>query len=127
MDPDGRREMWELLLKVRRTCSIFLTTQHLDEADVLGDRIVIMANGQIRPFEDLIRKYAPKVKLQSDSDNEGLERRSSELGIASVGLTVTALEDVLLRVGEEAHVHQRKGSERGVSAERRAIVHRCEA
>ncbi|KAH7976220.1 hypothetical protein HPB52_010100 [Rhipicephalus sanguineus] len=48
MDPDSRREMWELLLKVRRTCSIFLTTQHLDEADVLGDRIVIMANGQIR-------------------------------------------------------------------------------
>ncbi|KAH7975014.1 hypothetical protein HPB49_022788 [Dermacentor silvarum] len=48
MDPEGRREMWELLLKIRRRCSIFLTTQHLDEADVLGDRIVIMANGQIR-------------------------------------------------------------------------------
>nr|XP_037273142.1 ATP-binding cassette sub-family A member 3-like [Rhipicephalus microplus] len=82
----------------------------------------------VKAIEDLIRKYAPKVKLQSDSDNEvlftlghiietrkivtmfkGLERRSSELGIASVGLTVTALEDVLLRVGEEAHVHQRKG------------------
>ncbi|KAL1481649.1 hypothetical protein MTO96_034320, partial [Rhipicephalus appendiculatus] len=37
-----------------------------------------------------------------------LERRSHELGIASVGLTVTSLEDVLLRVGEEPHFHQRK-------------------
>ncbi|KAH6923179.1 hypothetical protein HPB50_024602 [Hyalomma asiaticum] len=161
MDPDGRREMWELLLKVRRTCSIFLTTQHLDEADVLGDRIVIMANGQIRcggsptflkqrfgtgyhmkiqklprcnvsAIEDLIRKYAPKVKLQSNSDNEvlftlghiiatrkivvmfkGLEKLSSELGIASVGLTVTSLEDVLVRVGEEPKIQHAKAQHLG--------------
>ncbi|KAL1418647.1 hypothetical protein MTO96_025828, partial [Rhipicephalus appendiculatus] len=147
MDPDGRREMWELLLKVRRSCSIFLTTQHLDEADVLGGphrhhgkrtyqqrfgtgyhmKIFKLPICNVKAIEDLIRKYAPKVKLQSDSDNEALltlghiietrkivamfkvlERRSHELGIASVGLTVTSLEDVLLRVGEEPHFHQRK-------------------
>ncbi|XP_054925117.1 phospholipid-transporting ATPase ABCA3-like isoform X2 [Dermacentor andersoni] len=153
MDPDGRREMWELLLKIRRSCSIFLTTQHLDEADVLGDRIVIMANGQIRcggspmflkqrfgtgyhmkvhklrrcnvrAVQDLLRNYAPKARLQSDSDNEAvfilgqiistrktaamfmdIEQRSADLGIASVGLTVTSLEDVLVSVGEDQHVH----------------------
>ncbi|XP_040357872.1 phospholipid-transporting ATPase ABCA3-like [Ixodes scapularis] len=48
MDPDARREMWELLLKVRRQSAVLITTQHMDEADVLGDRIAIMANGRIR-------------------------------------------------------------------------------
>ncbi|KAK8768076.1 hypothetical protein V5799_005143 [Amblyomma americanum] len=155
MDPEARREMWELLLKIRRSCSIFLTTQHLDEADVLGDRIVIMANGQIRcggsptflkqrfgtgyrmkihklpgckllAIELLLRKYSPKARLQSDSDNEAtfilgqmvatrkivtmfkdIEQRSAELGIASVGVAVTSLEDVIVQVGEEHHVHHR--------------------
>ncbi|XP_054932332.1 uncharacterized protein [Dermacentor andersoni] len=50
MDPEGRREMWELLLKVRRSCSVFLTTQHMDEADVLADHVVIMANARIRTW-----------------------------------------------------------------------------
>ncbi|KAH9368316.1 hypothetical protein HPB48_004508 [Haemaphysalis longicornis] len=48
MDPESRRDMWELLLKIRRSCAILLTTQHLDEADVLGDRVAIMANGRMR-------------------------------------------------------------------------------
>ncbi|KAL1425830.1 hypothetical protein MTO96_018813 [Rhipicephalus appendiculatus] len=153
MDPDGRREMWDLLLKIRRSSSIFLTTQHLDEADVLGDRVIIMANGQIRcggsptflkqrfgtgyhmkvlklpncdvpGIQDLLRKYAPKARLESNSDNEAvfvlgqiissrktvtmfmdIEQRSADLGIASVGLAVTSLEDVLVKVGEDQHVH----------------------
>lgn len=154
MDPDGRREMWELLLKVRRHSAILLTTQHLDEADVLGDRIAIMANGRIRclgsptflkhrfttgyhlqvkktpkcnlfAIEFLLRKYAPRAHLQSDSDNEAmfvlgqivatrhtitmfkeLEQRKEELGFESLGLAVTTLEDVLMRVGEEHHIHR---------------------
>ncbi|KAK8757457.1 hypothetical protein V5799_004908 [Amblyomma americanum] len=48
MDPEGRREIWEILLKLRRTTCILLTTHNLDEADVVGDRIAIMANGRIR-------------------------------------------------------------------------------
>ncbi|KAK8787101.1 hypothetical protein V5799_023123, partial [Amblyomma americanum] len=34
-----------------------------------------------------------------------LEQRSEELGIESVGMTLTSLEDVLIRVGEEHHLH----------------------
>ncbi|XP_075538376.1 phospholipid-transporting ATPase ABCA3-like isoform X2 [Dermacentor variabilis] len=152
MDPEGRREMWELLLKIRRNCSVFLTTQHLDEADVLGDRIIILASGHVRcagspaflkhrfgtgyhiiinkgpevcditSIETLLRKYAPKAKLESDSPNEAvfilgqivstrltvtmfkdLEQRSKELGIDTIGVRVTSLEDVLVQVGEEHH------------------------
>ncbi|XP_077523399.1 phospholipid-transporting ATPase ABCA3-like [Amblyomma americanum] len=161
MDTDGRHELWELLLKLRRTTCVFLTTQHLDEADVLGDRIAILANGGIRccgsptflkqrfstgyrmqinkmpncnvqAIETLLRKYASKARVQSDSVNEAvfllgqiiatkviidmfkdIEKRTEELGIESVGVTVTSLEDVLIRVGEDQHVHrqQRKAPE----------------
>ncbi|XP_050040804.3 phospholipid-transporting ATPase ABCA3-like [Dermacentor andersoni] len=157
MDSDGRRELWELLLKLRRTTCVLLTTQHLDEADVLGDRIAIMANGRIRctgsstflkqrfstgyrmqinkrptkcnvpAVVELLRKYAPKARVQSDRANEAvfllgqiiatkiiidmfkdIEQRTKELGIESVGLTVTSLEDVLIRVGEDHHVHRQQ-------------------
>ncbi|KAH9371028.1 hypothetical protein HPB48_007792 [Haemaphysalis longicornis] len=48
VDPDARRDLWEMLMKLRRGCSVFLTTQHLDEAGVLGDRIAVMSSGRIR-------------------------------------------------------------------------------
>ncbi|XP_049520051.1 phospholipid-transporting ATPase ABCA3-like [Dermacentor silvarum] len=155
MDPDGRREMWELLLKIRRHCSILVTTQDLDEADVLGDRVFIMAQGRIRcggsptflkqrfgtgyhmrimkarrcnllGILQLLAKYSPSARLESDSDNEAIfnlghlessksivtmfkdiEQRSADLGIDSVGLNVTSLEDVLIHVGEDQHLHRR--------------------
>ncbi|XP_077560468.1 uncharacterized protein LOC144175241 [Haemaphysalis longicornis] len=154
MDPDGRREMWQLLLKLKRTTAVLLTTQHLDEADILGDRIAIMANGRIRcagsptflkqrfstgyrllitklptcnvpSIEALLRNFAPRARLQTNSDNEAifvlgqilgtkllitmfkeLEEKTKKLGIESVGVTVTSLEDVLVQVGEEHHIHR---------------------
>ncbi|KAK8762450.1 hypothetical protein V5799_026286 [Amblyomma americanum] len=156
MDTDGRHELWELLLKLRRTTCVFLTTQHLDEADVLGDRVAILANGGIRccgsptflkqrfstgyrmqinklpncnvpAIAKLLRKYASKARVQSDSLNEAvfllgqiiatkviiamfkdIEKHTDELGIESVGVSVTSLEDVLIRVGEDQHVHRQQ-------------------
>ena len=45
MDLSARRALWNMLRKYRRECIIILTTHYMDEADVLGDRIGIMANG----------------------------------------------------------------------------------
>ncbi|XP_077983375.1 phospholipid-transporting ATPase ABCA3-like [Glandiceps talaboti] len=47
MDPYARRATWELLLKHKTGRTMVLTTHFMDEADLLGDRIAIMANGQI--------------------------------------------------------------------------------
>ncbi|XP_077553248.1 phospholipid-transporting ATPase ABCA3-like [Haemaphysalis longicornis] len=155
MDPHSRREMWELLLTIRRSCTILLTTQNLDEADVLGDRIAIMINGRIRCIgsttflkqqfgtgyhmrinkmdgckvtliEKVLRKYAPKAALQSDSDREAvfvlgqiattqniimmfteLENKTKVLRIHSMGLAVTSLEDVVILVGEDQPTYGR--------------------
>jgi ATP-binding cassette subfamily A (ABC1) protein 3 len=48
MDPLARRELWDLLSTLRKGRTMLLTTHYMDEADVLGDRIGIMALGQMQ-------------------------------------------------------------------------------
>ena len=47
MDLGARRSLWDMLKNYRRDKIIILTTHYMDEADVLGDRIGIMASGKI--------------------------------------------------------------------------------
>ncbi|KAK7488493.1 hypothetical protein BaRGS_00020278 [Batillaria attramentaria] len=47
VDPYARRSIWELLLKLRKGRTIILSTHHMDEADVLGDRIAIISHGKL--------------------------------------------------------------------------------
>ncbi|CAH0482415.1 unnamed protein product [Peronospora belbahrii] len=48
MDPYSRRSTWEILLNNRNNRVMVLTTHFMDEADILGDRIAIMAEGELR-------------------------------------------------------------------------------
>ncbi|XP_071813575.1 phospholipid-transporting ATPase ABCA3-like isoform X2 [Apostichopus japonicus] len=48
MDPSARRFTWDILQKHRKGRTILLTTHYMDEADLLGDRIAIMADGQLQ-------------------------------------------------------------------------------
>ncbi len=47
MDPISRRHLWDLIASVKQSCAIMLTTHSMEEADILGDRIAIMARGQL--------------------------------------------------------------------------------
>uniref|UniRef100_K3WSP4 ABC transporter domain-containing protein n=1 Tax=Globisporangium ultimum (strain ATCC 200006 / CBS 805.95 / DAOM BR144) TaxID=431595 RepID=K3WSP4_GLOUD len=47
MDPYSRRFTWNLLQKNREDRVIVLTTHFMDEADILGDRIAIVADGKL--------------------------------------------------------------------------------
>ena len=48
MDPDARRHTWDILQRHRAGRTMVLTTHFMDEADILGDRIAIMAEGVIQ-------------------------------------------------------------------------------
>lgn len=48
MDPMSRRHVWELIDKMKKNRVIILTTHSMEEADVLADRIGIMAHGKLR-------------------------------------------------------------------------------
>jgi ABC-2 type transport system ATP-binding protein len=48
LDPRSRLGLWEVISEQARNCStVFLTTQYLEEADRLANRIVIMDQGKI--------------------------------------------------------------------------------
>ncbi|XP_053658365.1 phospholipid-transporting ATPase ABCA3-like [Anopheles marshallii] len=48
MDPSARRALWDLLIKEKQGRTILLSTHFMDEADILGDRIAIMAEGELK-------------------------------------------------------------------------------
>lgn len=48
MDPYSRRSTWNIIQKNKKGRIILLTTHFMDEADILGDRIAIMADGKLR-------------------------------------------------------------------------------
>lgn len=47
MDLNARRRLWDMLKDYRQNRIIILTTHNMDEADLLGDRIGIMSQGQL--------------------------------------------------------------------------------
>ncbi|VEN56470.1 unnamed protein product, partial [Callosobruchus maculatus] len=99
MDPSARRKLWDLLLKNRSGKTILLTTHFMDEADVLGDRIAIMAEGELKccgssfflkkkygsgyiltidkgprcdvpKITSLLKSFVPDIEMTSNSDSE---------------------------------------------------------
>lgn len=48
MDSTSRRAIWDLLQQQKSDRTILLTTHFMDEADLLGDRIAIMAKGELQ-------------------------------------------------------------------------------
>ncbi|XP_025716884.1 phospholipid-transporting ATPase ABCA7 isoform X1 [Callorhinus ursinus] len=47
VDPASRRSIWELLLKYQEGRTLILSTHHLDEAELLGDRVAVVAGGRL--------------------------------------------------------------------------------
>src|SRR5262249_16178699 len=48
LDPEGRLEVWQVIQNLAQSgVTVFLTTQYLDEAEKLADRIAILHDGVI--------------------------------------------------------------------------------
>ncbi|CAM4887474.1 unnamed protein product [Rotaria socialis] len=48
VDPFARRAIWDLILKYKPGRTIVLSTHHLDEADLLCDRLAIISSGELQ-------------------------------------------------------------------------------
>jgi ABC-type multidrug transport system ATPase subunit len=48
LDPDNKRQIWEILASCKQDKCMILTTHLMEEAEVLTDRIGIIANGTLR-------------------------------------------------------------------------------
>lgn len=48
LDPQARRNLWDLIQEVRnRGVTVIMTTHYMDEAELLCDRVAVMDNGKI--------------------------------------------------------------------------------
>ncbi len=118
LDPRSRRTMWESIHDlVSRGVTVFLTTQHLDEADHLADHIAVLDHGRIvaEGSPDELKRRIPggHVELQfttGDALHDAARllgtRSTSEdalrLQVPSDG-SVTELRRLLARL-DEAHI-----------------------
>jgi ABC-2 type transport system ATP-binding protein len=78
LDPQARRNLWELVQEVRgRGISVILTTHYMDEAEVLCDRVAVMDAGKIIALDtpkNLIKQLLAKgFKKQQHVEQANLE------------------------------------------------------
>jgi ABC-2 type transport system ATP-binding protein len=87
LDPRSRRGVWQIIRElVADGVTIFLTTQYLEEADQLADRIAVLDNGKLvaEGTAHELKQLVPggHVSLQL-TDPSGLERAARALGAVS--------------------------------------------
>jgi ABC-2 type transport system ATP-binding protein len=91
LDPQARRNMWELIQKLqKRDITIVLTTHYMEEAQLLCDRVAIMDDGKI------IAMDKPE-KLIDDLLDSGFKKKEkvqlADLEDVFINLTGKALRD----------------------------------
>ncbi len=70
LDPQARRNLWDLILKIReKGTTVMLTTHYMDEAEVLCNRVAFIEKGKIiaidtpdNLIDDLIKKGFERTK-----------------------------------------------------------------
>jgi ABC-2 type transport system ATP-binding protein len=84
LDPRSRHNMWQIIRElVSDGVTVFLTTQYLEEADELADRIALLDHGKLvaEGTADELKRRIPggHVRLQF-TDADGLEAAARTLG-----------------------------------------------
>ena len=84
LDPEARLEVWKTVKELAANgTTVFLTTQYLDEAEQLADRIAILHEGKIIANDTLadLKKLFPPAKVEYIEKQPSLE----EIFLAIIG------------------------------------------
>jgi ABC-2 type transport system ATP-binding protein len=102
LDPEGRLEVWQAVKELAgQGTTVLLTTQYLDEAEQLADRIAILHQGQIIVNGTLaeLKQLLPPAKVEYVEKQPTLEDvffaivGNDGTGSSEAQLTTTALDD----------------------------------
>ncbi|KAI1315707.1 ATP-binding cassette sub- A member 1 [Mortierella claussenii] len=77
MDPTNRRHVWSFIEKFKQGRIIILTTHSMEEADILGDRICVMAHGRLRAIGNSVHlknKFGAGYRISLVTDPANTER-----------------------------------------------------
>jgi ABC-2 type transport system ATP-binding protein len=114
LDPKSRSDMWLTIRRlVERGTTVFLTTQHREEADRLADQIAILHGGRIvaRGTPDELKATVPaglvEIEFADDADlvaaqralgaRHDVSRVDSKLVVATPG-SVAEMADMFIRL-----------------------------
>ena len=86
LDPQSRQDIWEYIVKLNREgMTIFLTTQYMEEADRLANRLCIVDQGKIvaegTPAELKAQVGADKITLRFKADDLEGCRKSQRVNV----------------------------------------------
>jgi ABC-2 type transport system ATP-binding protein len=90
MDPQARRQLWEVIRGLRdRGKTILLTTHYLEEAEQLCDRVAIVDHGRIIELGSpaaLIQRYFNEIAIEFQNGHGTLEAYQALPGVAHATL-----------------------------------------
>lgn len=76
LDIESRRQVWELIKRLKVGRSIIMSSQHLEEADELADRICIMTKGQLLALDtpyNIKKQFGVGYKLMIEPKIEKID------------------------------------------------------
>ena len=110
LDPQNRIALWELVKNLAKGgTTVFLTTQYLEEAEYLADKIAILHNGKIlaegtpQYLKDILPKRGAQLKFQDEKIAEDAVKllKGHGIDIVGIGRNLPSLEDVFLTLTNE--------------------------
>ncbi|OOC62843.1 ATP-binding cassette domain-containing protein [Paenibacillus ihbetae] len=105
LDTRSRRSLWDMILQLKREgITIVLTTQYLEEADQLADRIAVLDGGHIVAEgspEELKSRVGGEVLELRNADDEVIHRMPTS---GSIGDVASALQELMRQLPAETRV-----------------------
>lgn len=103
LDPSSRAAVWEEVrrLNEQRSMTIFLTTQYLEEADALADRVGIIARGRIVAEgtpDDLKRSVGSDVIIAKGQPGDTQRIKDALVAVDGLGAVESAGDEVVISV-----------------------------
>lgn len=107
LDPQARRNMWEVIRELKREGkTVLLTTHYLEEAELLADKVAIMNHGKIIAMgtpEDIISQHGSgeRMEVRGDGGLADYLRRDTGLkvdyhGYNRVSIKISEKHDALV-------------------------------
>ncbi|XP_076323090.1 uncharacterized protein LOC143232010 isoform X1 [Tachypleus tridentatus] len=129
VDPVARRNIWDLIVKYRHGRTILLTTHHMDEADILSDRVAMIHRGKLLCYGSpllLKSQFGCGYQLTlshhgSDTDHDSDSGRASTNGSDDGSCDMSGVMVLIKSFVPTAQLQEDHGSEMIISLPQRSL------